>query len=275
MGMTVNFKAGEIMETAWLRVRSTAGAVSNSRVTTAIALFLAAACFSAWQYNLVPLATEWGDVGTWATAVLTGGGLIFAGLSVRAQTEQRRQQDRARKDEVDNERTALAHAVAISSWWAKDEHGQNCVCFRIANRSSNPVNQVTVRVWDTMDERDEAWSEKAFDIATGVVPFDIFLDRKIGTLLPGDELAEAVRVDHPMSGQNLRVQDVAVLLFTDVWGTSWRRSDTATEKVDGATCLCPSCNAPDDRVMPIIEASPLRPQIVKHHSSSKLFVPGG
>lgn len=233
---------------------------------TAALLFVAGAFFVAWKFNVVPYATEWGDLGTWVSAVFTGGGLIFAGLSaksaagsVRAQTEQRKEQERARKRDEEERRTAMAHSVSVSSWWAKDWEDRWCVCYRVANKSPYPVSQVTVRAWDTLGE--DKWSHEAYEHTYKKPEYDVFLERVLGTLLPDDELAESVRIYHPMAGPRpiIPVDPVAVL-FTDVWGKHWIRTDSTTIETDGAACMCQSCqeSIPEDRIWTIPDASPVR-----------------
>lgn len=243
-------------------------AASISFLTLAIGFFIA------WKLQLVPLATVWGDLGTWVAAVFTGGGLIFAGVSaksaaqsVRAQTQQRGEQEQARKDDDRDKRTAMAHAVAVSSWWATDWNGTWCVCYRIVNKSSYPISQVTVRVWDLYDDGgDKTWTDKASKMTLDHPEYDGILGRVVGTMLPDDELFEAVRVNHPMAGPRPfgLVVDAAAVHFVDVWGKSWSRTDTRTKPADGPDCMCQGCidMVPDSKILPLSGQLPGRPTVL-------------
>jgi hypothetical protein len=226
--------------------------------------------FTAWKLEVVPFATVWGDLGTWASAIFTGSGLIFAGLSaksaassVRAQTEQKRQQEQARVADETERRTAMAHSIAISSWWARDRDGRWCVCYRLANKSPYPVSQVTVRVWDILG--DDAWAVKAYEHTYDNPDYDLAFERVLGTLLPDDEIGECVRINHPMAGPRPIIPvDPAAVYFTDVWGKHWRRTDNSTEVTDGPACMCEGCqhSIPEGRIKPLVQGSPERPSRV-------------
>lgn len=226
-----------------------------------------------WQAQLVPYETEWGDLGTWAAAVFTGGGLVFAGISarsaaqsVREQTNQRTQVENTRVQEENDLKMAMAHSVAVSSWWAKDTDGAWRACYRVVNKSPYPINRVTVTVWDVC-AGDDPWSKEAFDLAYAGRDLDWSLERVVGTMLPGDELAEAVAVNHPMAGPRpfIHVDPVSVN-FTDVWGKNWMRSDMETKENDAASCMCQACmdSTPPEKILWISQPSPARPQVIKY-----------
>ncbi|MFJ6374150.1 hypothetical protein ACIQH9_00340 [Pseudarthrobacter oxydans] len=244
-------------------------AASHHPVTTGILFALAGAFFLAWRHQIVPLATVWGDLGTWVAAVFTGGGLVFAGVSaksaaasVRAQTKQQREQEQSRTKDEHDLRRAMAHSIAVSSWWAKDWTGSWCLCYRVVNKSPYPISQVTVRVWDLVNGEDD-WTNEAFSLTANHPEYDGYLGRVIGTMLPDDEVVEAVRVNHPSAGPRPfgLVVDAADVRFVDVWANSWSRTDTKTVLVDGPDCMCQGCqdSVPESKVIPIWAPSPQRP----------------
>jgi hypothetical protein len=230
-------------------------------------LALAIAFFSAWKLQIVPMATVWGDLGTWVAAVFTGGGLIFAGVSAKSAAQSVRAQTQARKDDERDKRTAMAHAVAVSSWWATDWNGTWCVCYRIVNKSPYPISQVTVRVWDLFDDGgDQTWTEQALKMTLDHPEYDGILGRVVGTMLPDDELFEAVRVNHPKAGPRPfgLVVDAAAVQFVDVWGKSWSRTDTQTKVADGPDCMCQGCidMVPDSKIIPLSGQMLRRPTVL-------------
>lgn len=242
-------------------------------------LVLATGFFTAWQMELVPYSTVWGDAGTWAAAILTGGGLVFAGVSAKsaadsvwAQTQQRRDQETARIKDETAKRTAMAHSVAVSSWWAKDWNGSWCACYRIVNKSPYPINNVAIRMWDILG--DDEWSEKAYEMTSGHPDYDILLGRVVGTMLPDDGLAEAVRVNHPEAGPRPfgLVTDVVSLHFVDVWGDCWVRTDTNTVPDETPACMCEGCVAalPEGKMVAIWARSPERPTTLSRRKSRRL-----
>lgn len=247
-----------------------AASASHHPVTAGVLFALAGGFFLAWKLEVVPLATVWGDLGTWVAAFFTGGGLIFAGVSaksaaasVRAQTQQRIQQEKSRARDEREKRSAMAHSIAVSSWWAKDWTNAWCLCYRVANNSSYPISQVTVRVWDIVNGED-AWTDEAFGLTAHHPEYDAYLGRVVGTMLPGDELVEAVRVIHPSAGPRpfSLIIDAAEVRFVDVWGSCWARTDTKTVSVDGPDCMCQGCQdtVPEGKVIPIWAPSPQRPR---------------
>lgn len=257
----------------WRKLRTYAGRLLRHPGSTIVLFLLAIVFYVAWRLELVPLSTVWGDLGTWVAAVFTGGGLVFAGLSaksaadsVRAQTQQRKEQEIARQNDETAKRTAMAHSVAVSSWWAKDWNDEWCACYRIVNKSPYPISQVTVRVWDIIEDDD--WSEKAYRMTHDHPEYDVLLGRVVGTMLPDDELAEAVRIEHPMAGPRPfgLVVDVVTVHFVDVWGDSWARTDTSTTPDDGPYCMCQGCidSVPEGKMIPIWAKSPERPTKLMH-----------
>jgi hypothetical protein len=234
-------------------------------------LALATAFFIAWKLQLVPMATVWGDLGTWVAAVFTGGGLVFAGVSAKSAAHSVRAQTQARKDDEHEKRTAMAHAVAVSSWWATDWNGTWCVCYRIVNKSPYPISQVTVRVWDLYDDGgDQTWTEKASKMTLDHPEYDGILGRVVGTMLPDDELFEAVRVNHPMAGPRPfgLVVDAAAVHFVDVWGKSWSRTDTRTKAADGPDCMCQGCinMVPESKIVSLSGQMRGRPTVLTRPS---------
>lgn len=230
-------------------------------------LALAIGFFIAWRLQLVPMATVWGDLGTWVAAVFTGGGLVFAGVSAKSAAQSVRAQTQARRDDEQDKRTAEAHAVAVSSWWAKDWLGMWCVCYRVVNKSSYPISQVTVRVWGLYDNGgDHAWTDKASRMTLDHPEYDGILGRVVGTMLPDDEIFEAVRVNHPMAGPRPfgLVVDAAAVHFVDVWGKSWSRTDTQTRVADGPDCMCQGCidMVPESKIIPLSGPMPSRPTVL-------------
>lgn len=67
--------------------------------------------------RLVPYATVWGDLATWTQALLTGGGLLFASVSVLLGARQLRGVRAAEQDRVAEVRDVARRGLVLRSLW--------------------------------------------------------------------------------------------------------------------------------------------------------------
>lgn len=220
------------------------------------AIVLICALGAANLARLVPYAPVWGDIATWAQALLTGGGLVFAGLSVRLATKQlerSHQQEEVRREET--KEAARQGVVLRSSWTWKPEAssraGRLTYNYEIANMSAFAVSNCKISVHTMDDENADLYDlDNAFDSD------DFYQAVVVGTLVPGEVVRGRVIVRNPAAAIGLPGNDRVAnpdLFFTDTWGVNWLRARTTHFRVstgdfkrDGPECMC--CGAlPDSR----------------------------
>lgn len=199
---------------------------------------LAVVFATAWGVDLVPYSTVWGDAGSWATAICTLGGLIYAGLGLRHQVNQRNREEALRQEQAKELRWAHARQVSITSRMIpasdvpnspgepEETHNQAPlrVKYEVINTSPYPIDGVVVL--SPLFEMD----------ADSGQPHDEEIVQ--GTLFPGE------RVDgegHATAGSDLpfaHMVDVCRVRFTDSWGTHWIRGPQMLDQCDSAALTC-------------------------------------
>lgn len=187
---------------------------------------LAASFAVAWLASLVPYASVWGDLGTWATAILTGVGLFYAGLGLRHQVQQRQHEAIQKKEDEKELRLVHARSVAIASNAhffvdfddpLTDRWHTNVwrISYELVNATGYPIDSVVVLT----------------PLADGSGGYE---DLLVGTVLPG---RSAVGWSHQISTIQPPISemvDVCLVDFTDQWGTHWRRGPSKLEKRESA-----------------------------------------
>lgn len=191
---------------------------------------LASLFATAWAINLVPYEPEWGDVGTWVAAILTGVGLFYAGLGLRHQVQQRQAEATQKKDDEQELRLAHARSVAIASnvIYFREfydpasetfEYEVWRISYELVNTTGYPIDSVVVLT----------------PLADGSNGFE---EMVIGTVLPGRSFSgwshEILRVSPPTSG----LVDVCLVDFTDQWGAAWRRGPSFLERRESSARTC-------------------------------------
>ncbi|MDJ0458575.1 hypothetical protein PUN71_015330 [Arthrobacter sp. NQ7] len=214
---------------------------------------------AAWMVGLVPYAPVWGDLATWASAVATGGGLFFAGRSIQLQTRQRIEA-LAKQDKFEREtREARARSVGFKTSWIRhtfyhpDGQSEECWALKyvVQNNSATPVTNVVVHLWDPAKMNDQTEDDlESVDTMEEILreaqakEWDYFVNRYLGTILPGEKVGEEVPIRHPKAGPELAtgLGPQPKLRFTDAWRETWVRTDGAlTEAPTQEICLCGSC----------------------------------
>lgn len=198
--------------------------------------------------RLVPYESVWGDVGTWAQALLTGGGLVFAGLSVRLAAKQM-ELSRAREESRRSESKEVArHGLVLrSSWGLKPEllphAGQLSYNYEIANMSAFPVSNCKISIHALGDGNADL-----YDLESALDADDFYQAVVVGTLVPGEIVRGRVIVRNPRAAIGLWGNDRVAnpdLSFTDAWGTHWLRPRTThfrevapDEAQEHPECMC-------------------------------------
>lgn len=180
--------------------------------------------FILWQWDIAPMATVWGDVGTWVAGLATLGGLVYASRSLQGQTKQREAEERRRIEDELNRRLAHAREVAVSSRWKEDESSPTRmrVELELINASPYPIDGVVLL------------------IPAGGMEMEHYYDIElvVGTVLPGERIPEiADWVDKPDIPFSLLVDCVRVR-FTDTWGTHWLRGPERLEEMPARAMTC-------------------------------------
>lgn len=187
--------------------------------------------------RLIPYSTAWGDIGTWAQAVLTGGGLIFAGLSIRAASlrEDRR---------LGETRDVARRGLLLRSRWIErhfppEESGGLLYQYEVVNSSMVPVTNCKLHLHSY--EEDSA----SYDMDKDQVFYQAVV---IGALGPGEIARGEVVITNPRAANTLwRSERVSNpdMTFTDAWGRHWRRPGTSglrPQQEDlsdaGPHCMC-------------------------------------
>lgn len=190
-----------------------------------------------WAIELVPFATVWGDVGSWVTAVFTLGGLIYAGLGLRHQADQRRREEELRIQQAIDLQWAQARQVAITSrlvkvpgvqvstgaWVTHVTEDSLRVEYELVNTSPYPIDAVVVLspLFEDSREGEECGDEEIVQ----------------GTLFPGERVKGEGHVTTskvPFSG----MVDVCRVMFTDSWGTHWLRGPGTLEQREMPALTC-------------------------------------
>lgn len=211
---------------------SLSGREKTLLIWAAVSAFVALAALAGWAWRLQPMATVWGDVGTWFAGIVTLGGLYYAGRSLRLQTAQRATEDQRHRDEEVERRTAMARSVAVaSSWennwsppdnWLAEKDRRMRIRCALVNATPYPIDAVVLMI--PM-------------IGVGNDPRDVS-ELVVGTMLPGATIVEygawVVGVDIPFS----QLVDVVQVRFTDTWGTHWLRGPEVLEQVSDRARTC-------------------------------------
>lgn len=196
--------------------------------------------------RLVPYAIVWGDIATWAQAVLTGGALVFAGVSVlfaARQLERSRQMERSRAAEV---RDVARRGLVLRSLWTPRTYlpkasGLLTYEYECANMSAFPVTNCKIMLHMWGDENDRFYDSKNAKSAD-----DFYQAVVIGALAPGEVASGTVTISNPDAAIGMwGMERVANpdLTFTDAWGEHWLRRGTthARELVDDTREEYPQC----------------------------------
>lgn len=150
------------------------------------------------------MTVAWGNVPEWVGALLTGGGVLVAAYQLRlGRVAQERARAEARESEQQR-RLAEARSVGIKVIWGKTdtEAGTTPITVRASNGAPYPLSGVVIEiVTDNPYPREQI----------------------VGTLLPGEQVQETYEVPRAevVFGE---LTGGADLLFTDAYGTHWRRS---------------------------------------------------
>ncbi|MFR0638537.1 MULTISPECIES: hypothetical protein [Micrococcaceae] len=165
--------------------------------------------FILWRWSIAPMATVWGDVGTWVAGLATLGGLIYASLSLQGQTKQREAEALRHIEDEQNRRLAHAREVAVSSRWTEDKSKPTRmrVELELINASPYPIDGVVLLIPSGGMETEDYHN----------------IEMVIGTVLPGERIPEKSDwVDNADIPFSLLIDCVQVR-FTDAWGTHWLR----------------------------------------------------
>lgn len=165
-----------------------------------------------WRFSIAPMATVWGDIGTWVAGLATLAGLVYASLSLRAQIQQRKDELIQRRRDEEERREAQARAISVTSNWIPRKDSARCKTMRIEleiiNASPLPIDTVVLEYPIPNHHEEDGWGTAS---------------RIVGTLLPGStfkwESEYYKGLDIPFG----LLFDFAQVRFTDTWGTHWLR----------------------------------------------------
>lgn len=180
--------------------------------------------FILWRWSIAPMATVWGDAGTWVAGLATLGGLVYASRSLQSQTKQRESEELRRIEDELNRKLAHARQVAVSSRWKEDESSPTRmrVELELINASPYPIDGAVLLI-----------------PAGGMeLKHDHEIELVVGTVLPGERISEKTEwVDNPDVHFSLLVDCVRVM-FTDTWGNHWLRGPERLEKRTARAMTC-------------------------------------
>jgi hypothetical protein len=192
-----------------------------------VSTLVALVAMAGWVWRLQPMATVWGDVGTWFAGAVTLGGLVYAGRSLRLQTEQRRAEDEYRRGEEERRLTldqrkeadefriqrSAALAVSLGSRAHRVANGRgykNTVASRLVNGGPNPIHHVLIGI--------SRGSEKPEENKKEIVPARENFSAAVQWF--SDERFEFANPDL-----------TAYAYFTDDWGNRWKRTRNQLQSV--------------------------------------------
>lgn len=219
---------------------------------------LAVAFLVLWLLRLVPYETQWGSVGEWASAIFTGGGLLFAGISARAARDAL-VNDRIRRDKEDELRkTTTRNNLVLKCEWETFYGGRvgmavGRASYHIKNTSAHPFFNCKIEFTNetensTHDHYCEDLEVKLSNEFGQSKSFNAWYQAKVvGTLLPGEELRGDINIynKYALPGWDPDKFALPALYFTDVWGLSWKRDRSTTGWILGQEiprenpiCMC-------------------------------------
>ena len=217
------------------------GCVSIWRSTTTrwgllcIALF----SFTAWQVDLVPYETAWGNVASWVGAIATGAGLAFAGQSIRLQTMDQRNQKRQIIDDEDRRRDANARMVGLRAEWVREtvpaKFGRTEDEWRakltIQNGSPYPIRDIEIKL-PNLDVDFPLLSDIVVRKPLSVSGLNAtFTSLRIDAILSGERYVAEIAfrdLDYEADPYGAKIDRVLVgLEFTDPWNIQRKASTTA------------------------------------------------
>lgn len=191
-------------------------------------LCLAVVFLTGWIYEIRPLATVWGPVGTWVGGIATALGLIFTGVQIRDSRIQRSEEEIRRQEEVLAQREAMARAVSVVSQIVEDA-GSWRIQYTIVNGSDYPIDTVVLFLHDHGQ-----WNNA--DIDGEPIPVELVI---------GSMYQKQIIEDHHKGDGRARANVPFALLtgmgevrFTDSWGQSWARSPGCLQKLDSPPRVC-------------------------------------
>lgn len=189
--------------------------------------------------RLIPYESEWGDIGTWAQAVLTGGGLIFAGLSIRAASL--REDRRLGENRDVARRGLLLRSRWIEQHFPPEENGGLLYQYEVVNSSTVPVTNCKLHL--------HSWEDNVASYEFGK-DHVFFQSVAIGALGPGEVARGDIVITNPQAANGMwRSERVSNpdMTFTDAWGKHWRRPGTTRlrphqeDRNDGDEPHCMCC----------------------------------
>lgn len=226
--------------------------------------FLAILFFVFWLVELVPYETAWGDLGSWASAIFTGGGLIFAGISalaardaLRADTRQKALESTQRRAEEENSKAVVRNGLVLRCTWTYSEDPCETfagkVSYRLSNESPHPFYNCKILIFTAPGDGVKAErAEKLYELSLAQHGNARALDSyfqgiTVGTILPSESVSGTLEVLNrdAMPGWESDKYTVPDLYFTDIWGNHWHRPRSSQGWIIGSDvseeypqCMC-------------------------------------
>jgi len=165
---------------------------------------------------------EIGSLAAWASAVLTGGGLLATAYQLRAsRADAKAARVQAQLDE-EQRREAMARAVGVKVSWQPNRVGEP--------PSNDGLMPAHVEV---LNGGEFPICGVVLELATDRGPAEIVY----GTILPGEHLKDTHEV-HRTGVVFGELTGGATLLFTDTYGNHWARSTDTLERRDQPARIC-------------------------------------
>lgn len=219
-------------------------------VALALSLLTIAGLVAVNWMRLVPYETAWGNIGTWAQALFTAGGLVFAGMTIRFAAAQLREGRKASSRRIEEERQASRNGIVLRSEWSeafnpKSKSIELFYRYEGRNTSGTPATNCKINVHMLTEENADSYPDG------GSSSDDFYQSIAIGTLLPGEYVRGELFVTNSSAVGLLGNDRFANpdFQFTDVWGQSWLRPGTThfrpttpEEIYNVEACMC--CGTP-------------------------------
>lgn len=180
--------------------------------------------FVLWRREIAPVATIWGDVGTWVAGLGTVVGLVYASLSLQGQTKQRVVEELRRAEDKRSLEKAHARQVAVSSAWKQDKYNASRmrIELELINASPYPIDGVVLLIpRGGMERRDNDQTELV-----------------VGTVLPGERISEKREWVDDVHVPFALMVDCVQVRFTDTWGNHWLRGPSNLEEMVAPAMTC-------------------------------------